>query len=56
MEWLRNYFDVYGDDSPNSEDTLLLVQIMLKGDWYYQYYLRVMKGQPIVSEPLFAEL
>jgi hypothetical protein len=32
VEWLKNYFDVYGDDSPNSED--VLVQIMLKGDLY----------------------
>jgi hypothetical protein len=53
VEWLRNYFDVYGDDSPNSES--ILVQIMLKGD-LYQHYLRDMKGQPIVSEPRFGEL
>ena len=53
VEWLRNYFDVYGDDSPNSES--ILVQIMLKGD-LYQHYLRDMKGQPIVSEPRFGKL
>ena len=53
VEWLRNYFDVYGDDSPNSEETL--VQIMLKGD-LYKHYLIDMKGQPIVSEPRFGEL
>ena len=40
VEWLRNYFDVYGDDSPNSES--ILVQIMLKGD-LYQHYLRDIK-------------
>ena len=35
VEWLKNYFDVYGDDSPNSEETL--VQVMLKGDLYRHY-------------------
>jgi hypothetical protein len=53
VEWLKNYFDVYGDDSPNSED--VLVQIMLKGG-LYQHYLKDMKDKPIVSEPRFGEL
>ena len=53
VEWLKNYFDVYGDDSPNSAD--ILVQIMLKGD-LYQHYLKDMKGQPVVAETRFGEL
>ena len=53
VEWLKNYFDVYGDDSPNSVDTL--VQVMLKGD-LYKHYVKDMATRPTVGEPRFGEL
>ena len=55
VEWLKNYFDVYGDDSPNSEETL--VQVMLKGD-HYRHYVKDMAtaGREVVGEPRFGEL
>lgn len=55
VEWLKNYFDVYGDDSPNSEETL--VQVMLKGD-LYQHYLKdmVAAGREVVCQTRFGEL
>jgi hypothetical protein len=53
--WLLEYFEKYGDKSPNGEETKL--HLMKKNDVYYQYTHEFnLKKRPIVSETKFINL
>lgn len=55
MRWMRKFFEVQGDHSPNSDETQL--QIMLKAD-VYKKYCKDMDSQkrPTVQQQRFHEI